>query len=178
MLQCDDTEFWGAVRKRSALSDEARRLDATLGVYYHAASGLTRIPRGRYILRHQDIESCTCALCVEWRMRRLEVERVQPIMEGHRWGNCGCPVCTIGRQLHFGFLGVTNKRDLWTEMSYHAHTDKAYRGNPAAVMRILKREMEDPRRTLNWWSLEGGRMPMGFWFRKIDKALGVNKEMV
>lgn len=158
---------------RAALSREARRIDAVLATYYAAASGVAVIPHRRYITRHQeDFDTCSCTLCVDWRQRRGEVETVQPLMEGHRWGNCGCPVCTVGRQLHFGFLGVTNKRDLWAEISYHAHTDKAYVHSPAAVMRILCAEIEDPRRSLNWWALEGGRMPMGFWLRKIDVALG------
>jgi hypothetical protein len=78
--------------------------------------------------------------------------------------------------LHFGFLGTTNRRDLWTEMAYHAHTDKAYVRRSGDVLRVICAELENPARSLNWWALEGGRMPMAFWFRKIDKALGVVKE--
>lgn len=169
--------FWSAARYHAALSLEASRIDAYLSVYWSAASGLAPTPTGRYMRRHQnDRETCTCTLCTDWRVRRTEVERVLPLMEGHRWGNCSCPICTVGRQLHFGFLGTTNRRDLWTEMAYHAHTDVAYRDRPDAVLRVVRVELEDPRRSLDWWALSGGRLPMSFWFNRIDKALGIRKE--
>ena len=177
MTDWQDSLLWSAERRRAALRLEIAHLDYFLGTYWSMASGLARAPVGRYMLRHQnDRETCTCTLCVDWRTRRSEVERVLPLMEGHRWGNCPCPICTVGRHLHFGFLGTTNRRDLWTEMAYHAHTDAAYRNRPEAMLRIVRAELEDPKRSLNWWALEGGRMPMAYWFRRIDKALGVRKE--
>ena len=169
--------FWSAARRVAALNLEAAQIDNVLSTYWNAASGLASVPTGRYMVRHQnDRETCSCTLCSDWRIRRLEVEKILPLMDGHRWGNCPCPVCAVGRQLHFGFLGTTNRRDLWTEMAYHAHTDPVYRNRAIEVLSLVRVELENPARSLNWWALEGGRMPMAFWFRKIDKALKVQRQ--
>ena len=177
MIDWQESLLWSAARYRASLDLEISRIDASLSIYWASASGIAPTPVGRYMLRHQsDREACTCTLCTDWRIRRVEVERVLPLMDGHRWGNCGCPICTVGRHLHFGFLGATNRRDLWTEMAYHAHTDAAYSRKPDAVLRVVRAELEDPKRNLRWWALSGAQLPMSFWFTRIDKALGIRKE--
>ena len=163
-----------ARRRQRDIAREARFLDRLLATYYHAASGIPSPSAATYEVRHENpAQDCGCTLCRDWHARRKDVESVLPLVEGHRWANCDCAFCTVARQLHFGFLSATNRRDLWTEMTYHVAVDKALRPRASEVLAVVKSELEDSQRTNNWWALEGGRMPMGFWFRRVERRLGM-----
>lgn len=163
------------------VSVEIQQIDRQLATYYAAASGtlVAALITRTYIMQHENSEEdgCACSLCQDWRLRRAEVERVQPfIPDGHRWLNCTCMVCSVMRHLQLGLMAVANKRDLWIEMSYHAHRDKAYRNRAGDVMSVIRREIENPVYRRGWWSHDGGCVSMEFWLRKVDKALGISRE--
>jgi hypothetical protein len=171
-----------AARQYAELQQELRRIDVQLQTWWSAASGFSLMgpARRRYRLQHQnrDDETCVCVLCSDWRFRRDEVERVVGfVKDGHRWINCTCPTCTVVRALQMGLMAVANKRDLWIEMSYHAYTDKVYSRRANEVMTVIAREIENPSYRRGWWSHDGGCVAMDFWFRKVDKALGISRAL-
>jgi hypothetical protein len=160
-----------AEKRYDELIDEIDRLESALALYVGQAGAGTSV-QVHYNVRHSDeaIETCGCGLCHDWRVRRAEVERMAPFVEGHERG-CQCGYCRVERQLRFGFLGSVNRRDLWTEMTYHTELNKDFRQNATTVLQRLRRELENPERTQAWWAIEGGRLPMGFWFRRVQPSV-------
>ena len=175
MFDCIDPET-----RRSDAMAEIRRLDTQIFAYWSMTSGLA-LPSGLRSYRPQHPQNeddiCPCVLCSDWRPRRDEVERVSRFVpDGHRWINCNCVPCAIVRTMQMGLMAVANKRDLWIAMSWQAYTDKAYRVRAREVMTVIAREIENPAYRRGWWSHDGGCVSMEFWLRKVDKALGIDRE--
>lgn len=166
MISLAELHAW-AVERHAALTAEIARIETALATYFSAASGAVAAPQFYAPVHYSEsIETCECVLCRDWRVRRDEANRVSPFMEGHA-RDCACTQCRVGRQVRFGFLAATNRRDLWTETSYYVAVNKEFKKHGKQVLLALKSEIESPRRTTAWWAIEGGRYPLGFWWRKI-----------
>ena len=156
-----------ARQRRDALLAKLRQIDEALAMYAASVRPEPAAPQFYAPVHYSEsIETCGCVLCRDWRVRREEAERITPFMEGHE-RDCACAACRVGRQVRFGFLAATNRRDLWTETTYYVAVNKEFRQHGKHVLLALKSEIENPKRSLGWWANEGGRLPMGWWWRKI-----------
>lgn len=117
-----------------------------------------------------DQESCGCDLCMEWVVRRRELDEAMGLVPtGHKWSTCGCRVCRFVSRVHQGFMATSNMVDLISEMSFYASLHSSH---GAKVMDWIEREIQSPVYTLNWKAREANKFSMDWWIRKGETTLG------
>ncbi len=130
-------------------------------------------------MQHYDVATdtdCSCQICTEWKRRRDVVQAIAPFVENHA-RDCGCDSCRAYREAAVSFLAMTNRRDLWIESSYHALKGIESSHVPGttlsgeAYMTYIAAELESPERSEGWWAQEGGRYPLGYWFRRFERMV-------
>ena len=151
---------------------EAVRIDTVLHTY-SAHTGQPRRDRALAPIEHHDMmenESCGCATCSEWALRRMDFVRALRLLpKEHKWSTCACDDCRFIGRAHLNYLAATNRRDVLIEMAFYA---RLHSRHSAQVMTWLEQEMQQPEYTVNWCAQEMSRYPMGWWLRRCQAAIG------
>lgn len=128
-------------------------------------------------LDHYDVDEnddCTCRYCNVWRVRRDVVNRFRMLFDARR---CRCANCTadpkntVWKCLHYQksqyqFLASANRRELWTEMSFHGKFGTEQDG--LELMDWLDRKIRSMEHREGWWALHAERHSLDYWFCQFD----------
>lgn len=115
-------------------------------------------------------EDCSCNMCEDWRDKRDLLNKATAKVLQHSKGygvSCDCADCKAMWKARTAFMAVENKRNLVSEIAYHVEHNREFNRHGQMIMDRLRGELDDPKRTMNWWADSGGKYPLGFWFRKV-----------
>jgi hypothetical protein len=115
-------------------------------------------------------DNCTCHLCAQWRERRDAMNALFPPTDGHA-RSCSCSACGNFRQAHQAFLDTSNRRDLWSELSFHTAKNEFLRPYSAQIQEATEKLLTDPRVKPSWWAIRGGQFSLSYWFGRVQTAV-------
>lgn len=110
---------------------------------------------------------CECHFCTDWRAKRTEFEKWKRLTAGHS-RSCYCWRCCNRREANIGYSASSNKRDVYSELSWYASGNSMY--GPYLMKWIdeaLKRE--DSSRD-GWWSTRSVCYPLSHFLIKFQTA--------
>ena len=140
---------------------------------------ITLLPKAVNAFHHYDVldEDCGCPLCIDWRAWRDASNKLaEAVIEHDR--NCTCVQCNAFHKARFSFLATENRRNVWTEISYHVTYSDDFIHHKTTIMTRLKNMLDDTSVTNNWWAICGAYYPLAWWFRKLTKGIpGFGPEM-
>lgn len=132
----------------------------------------TNAPKQSPLLRHFDYEQldqgCSCEVCAEWRRRRATYQAAEQLCIGHG-KSCMCPDCQAMRKVRTAYHAADEKRNLYSEMSFHAGVKHLRDGE--RVMQWVREEIMSGRRTDGWWEGRAPYYPLAYWFRQAEKGI-------
>lgn len=110
---------------------------------------------------------CECRLCLEWRAKQgVFAERQTALGRLHKvWAEAD----DTWRDAMYQYTAVTNRRDLYCEMSFHAaHT---YPMSGQAIMAWIAGVIDDPGKTDGWWIMREVNLPIHYWVLQFKRHL-------
>lgn len=151
-------------------------------------------PRTFGPLDHYDYsaldEFCQCELCTEWRVRfsaLIEAQkRVQDRVATCDLKDCHidmkgkCEDCKAGIKLRTSYLASLNRRDLYSECSFHADS-MALPGQSnivgQAFMNWITNVLNDrEQRGDGWWIAKAPFFPMQYWLTMFRRSVSLDSD--
>jgi hypothetical protein len=106
---------------------------------------------------YDDLDNdCPCCLCASYRSAKAELDVATVEADGLNWKGM-CDRAKRRRRAHIRMLAVSNKRDLYCEMSYLTHTK---RDGPEIMAWILGKLKT---RSQGWWANHSAKRTLGSW---------------
>ena len=115
-------------------------------------------------------ENCGCWRCEDWRIRRDTMNRLFAGASGHA-RNCSCGGCLDFRQAHQRFLASSNRRDLYTEISYHTAKTPELLPYAGQIEDALSRAIAPEAMKDSWAAIYLGRFSIQSWYIKLSKTV-------
>lgn len=120
-------------------------------------------------LEHSDYSytdaDCCCEICTDWRQKLEVIQAALKTTDGHR-RNCYCDNCKKMRKAKAAYLAALNRRDFYSEMSWHAGHYTS--GLAIEMMNWVHDQLSS--KTDGWWYVASSRVMVGDW---LDKFGGV-----
>lgn len=116
---------------------------------------------------------CTCTLCTSYKESMADYVHTLSLVPGHGW-HCKCQLCKQKRAQHQAMLAISNKRDLYCELSYltDEHPFSApFLGWVLTKIRDMKFKSEA------WWASHCPKKPLRAWMNEWQKA-NLTKEII
>lgn len=127
---------------------------------------------------------CTCELCAEWRLRLSLLQDVQKRIEQKICTNSSCAKdmkgrcddCRVGIKLRTSYLASLNRRDLYSECSFHAfHMEPRIVGK--AFMAWVHNILADRgTRTDGWWVGKAPFLPIQYWLTMFRRSVATGTD--
>jgi len=127
------------------------------------------------LLDHGDYSEtdtqCCCVICMEWRRHLLALQRLQAATLSHE-RSCHCADCRSKMKTRSSYLASLNRRDLYSESSWHAaHMEDSIGEKFMGWLRgvLLDRGL----RSDGWWEIRAPNLPLAQWqlmFRRAEAA--------
>lgn len=114
---------------------------------------------------------CSCYICKEWRSRRNVFQKAQALVANKKCSLDDCSVdmkgscadCRSGMQLRLLFHASNNRRDLYSECSWHASEMEHPELGKAFMAWITKIINNRSTRRDSWWVGKAPYLPVQFW---------------
>lgn len=119
-----------------------------------------------YVYPVLDVE-CNCAMCRTWRLERDSFDDLKRQTLSHN-RSCMCWRCQKRRQHQQSFLAAAAKRELYSEMSYHAANHPSY---GPQLMNWVSTEIENDVETDGWWATLAQAYPLSYWFGRFQSSV-------
>jgi hypothetical protein len=156
----NDSVVGSLVNKRIRLTRELTTVARAIGLLEETESVKT-------LTAHFSVlsDDCYCEFCREWRdlrdelnilARRLTASKKQKYYD-----------------LLFAFVAITNKRDLWCEISYHVSHNTDLTNRALDIMKFIKEDMDRDPHTDSFWRAKAAKCPLAYWFDRISEALDI-----
>jgi hypothetical protein len=100
--------------------------------------------------------NCSCSLCDAYRKAKIELEEASIAAEGLSWKGM-CDESKRRRKAHIRMLAISNKRDLYCEMSFLTHGKRDGHEIMAWIQGKLKT------RSAGWWANHSAKRTLGSW---------------
>lgn len=123
-------------------------------------------PLNHYVYPVLDVECC-CWICSEWRRQRDLFDDMKRLTLTHT-RSCMCWRCRKRREHQNSFLAAASRRELYSEMSFHAAHNKSY---GPVLMNWISRELAESTETDGWWSTLAQAYSLSLWFSKFQGAV-------
>lgn len=123
-------------------------------------------PMEHFVYPILDVE-CGCAVCQEWRSQRDTFDELKRQTLSHD-RSCRCWRCQKRRQHQQSFLAAAAKRELYSEMSYHAANHPSY---GPTLMNWVEKEISDNDETDGWWATLAQAYPLSYWFGRFQSSM-------
>lgn len=137
-------------------------------------------------LEHADYPEldllCSCSLCVEWRSR---LQQLLPAQEAaaQKFKTCqvrGCLIdmkgpceeCRSGMKLRSSYIASLNRRDLYSECSFHASHMEAPVGH-AFMEWVIKVINNRAQRGDGWWVGQAPYFPLQYWITMFKRSISL-----
>lgn len=122
-------------------------------------------------LEHYDYAvvdtQCDCVVCEDWRAT-LKVYEVAVAVRADHKRSCLCRTCKDMYSARSKYLAAMNRRDLYSEASYHAANEPKL---GVQFMSWIETQVAEPRpKSQNWWEIKSASLPLGKWFLAFEKA--------
>lgn len=122
-------------------------------------------------LEHYDYETldaqCVCIVCEDWRGTAKALEKAREVIADHP-RSCLCCECKAMYSARSRYLAALNRRDLYSEASYHATRDPAL--GPRFMSWVGVQMIEPRPKSQNWWEIKAPALPLLAWFTTFEKA--------
>lgn len=127
---------------------------------------------------------CSCSLCAEWRNRLAELQSVQKRIETKKCDNAHCvrdmkgrcDDCKTGIKLRSSYLASLNRRDLYSESSFHAYCMSPKALGEAYMAWIDKILSDREARPDGWWVGRAPFLPMQYWLTMFRRAVALGDD--
>ncbi len=122
-------------------------------------------------LEHYDYAAidahCGCGVCEDWRGTYKAFEAARLLIINHE-RSCLCVDCKAMYSARSRYLAALNRRDLYSEASYHATRDPSL---GPQFMSWVGTQMVEPRpKSQNWWEIKAPALSLLTWFTTFEKA--------
>lgn len=140
------------------------------------------------LLEHGDYGEtdlrCTCALCEDWRAKLAVLQKFQsylpretcPEYACHPDLKGPCADCRLGLKARMTYLAALNRRDLYSECSFHASMMESQMIGRSFMQWV--RDIIDDRANYpdGWWTNKAPHHPLQFWITMFKQSIisGVN----
>jgi hypothetical protein len=149
-------------------------------------------PPVRGALDHHDAfpsTACSCRYCSDYNMTKAALESVLKVMDdapcdcelcqqkipGTIWPHsrgCPCDVCRQAEKANTAFCAAANRRDFWSEMSYHAVHDpdltRSHQSEALMAWAAAELNAERARGLTGFWSVIANRYSIGHWIDRFE----------
>jgi hypothetical protein len=135
-------------------------------------------PLDHYDYGEIDLQ-CSCGLCADWRKKLSDLQRFQSYLPRK---NCEheschpdlkgpCSDCKLALRSRMTYLAALNRRDLYSECSFHAsNMEPPIVGE--AFMRWVRAVVDDSTtRPDGWWTNKAPYLPMQFWITMFRQSV-------
>lgn len=122
---------------------------------------------------------CECSLCQDWRIKLKFLKQYQdnlpkkdcPEKSCHPDLKGPCSDCRLGLRARMIYLAALNRRDLYSESSFHADAmDPPVLGE--AYMAWIKGVIDDRKtREDGWWTNKAPYLPMQWWLTMFKRSV-------
>lgn len=108
-------------------------------------------------------EHCECPLCLAYREAQRVDAEIRESSVGHR-PDCHCTSCQNRKDAHIGLLAATNKRDIYSELSYLACKSKYQSDFMRWIgIRVLAPDFPRAKISTMWWAYQAANHSLRWW---------------
>lgn len=112
---------------------------------------------------------CHCPICESWRTAFARYNELLAKVWDHAkpLGKCKCEDCKVAMKARTPYLAALNRRDLYSEGSWHASTNML---KGERFMDWLHTEITGEKHGDGWWAAYAPEMRLGRWMQLYEQA--------
>ena len=143
-------------------------------IVFQAPSVGTIIPMKAYSpLEHFDYSltdsACCCQVCVDWRVKLIALKDAHTHIESHK-RDCSCADCSAYMKSRSAYLAALNRRDLYSECSWHAlDMEEGARFMGWLTGILFDRKLKSD----GWWESRGPHLPLSYWKMMFKRSFAI-----